>query len=563
MPPQDTPQIASGPVSPPATGRRRDEARVIDLASRGRRAGTSVTRTARAEGVARSTLCYRMARKDRIPAPEALRDVFESPAGVALLHRVVAALHLVFVQQCACGVDRVGEFLRLSGLHVFAASSHGYHHGVARRVEGLLGAYGLAERTRLATGMTPRPIALCEDETFHPETCLVGIEPASGFIVLERYADARDAATWTAEMDQALAGLPVEVVVVSSDEAKGLRSHIRQGLGAEPSPDLFHVQHDLSRATARPMARRIDGPTAAHAQAVQVTADARKAKADYWDNPRPPGRPPLFDRYIGLAEQAEKAAEQALDTVIAEREAVRSAIRGVGDAFHLFDPATGKRQNPARCLARIRAAFQTIDAAAQTACSEPSLERIDKARRVAPRLALSLDFAQRRLDRALAALDLAPAIRAAVYTTLAPARYLERAARCARSAAERGAIRTIAAHRLAAASAPNSPLATLDPAVRDAIECALTTCFDSFVRSTACVEGRNGQLALQHHSLHRLSTSRLAALTVLHNFHIRRSDGTTAAQRFFGQAPTPLFEWLLERLEPPARPRASRQRRAA
>jgi len=151
----------------------------------------------------------------------------------------------------------------------------------------------------------------------------------------------------------------------------------------------------------------------------------------------------------------------------------------------------------------------------------------------------------------------------AVYTTLAPARYLEHVAQRARSATERRAIRAIGQRRLAAACAPASTLARLDPTVRRAIEAALATCFETFVRTTACVEGRNGQLALQHHSLHRLSNQRLAALTVLHNYHIRRPDGSTAAERFFGQPPTPLFEWLLERLEPPARPRAARQRRAA
>lgn len=437
---------------------------MIALAERQRAAGESVAETARAEGVPRSTAYFWLARKQRIEAPEALRDVFESPEGVALLHRIVTALHVVFVQMCACGVDRVTEFLRLSGLHAFVASSHGYHHGVAQTVEVLLGAYGQSERARLATKMTPRQIALCEDETFHPETCLVGMEPVSGFIVLERYAEARDAATWTSAMDEA----------------------------------------------------------------------------------------------------AEQAAEQALAAVIAEQGAVRTAIRGVGDAFHLFDPATGKRQSAARCAARMRAAFHTIDiAAAKAARSERAIARIDKARRVAPRLALSLNFAQRRLDRALATLDLSPGVLKWVYTTLAPARYLERAARRARSAAERGAIRAIVERRLAAACAPASPLAGLDPTVHSAIELALATCFDTFVRSTACVEGRNGQLALQHHSLHRFSKNRLAALTVLHNDHIRRPDGSTAAERFFGQAPIPLFEWLLERLEPPARPRAARQRCAA
>lgn len=75
------------------------------------------------------------------------------------------------------------------------------------------------------------------------------------------------------------------------------------------------------------------------------------------------------------------------------------------------------------------------------------------------------------------------------------------------------------------------------------------------------MEGRNGQLALRHHSLHRLSKQRLQVLTALHNYWLKRRDGTTAAERFFGQKPADLFEWLLERLPLPARP--ARQRSEA
>jgi Family of unknown function (DUF6399) len=67
---------------------------------------------------------------------------------------------------------------------------------------------------------------------------------------------------------------------------------------------------------------------------------------------------------------------------------------------------------------------------------------------------------------------------------------------------------------------------------------------------------------LRHHSLHRLGKRKLAALTVLHNYWLKRADGTTAAERFFGSKPADLFEWLLERMELPARP-ARRRNKAA
>ena len=54
-----------------------------------------------------------------------------------------------------------------------------------------------------------------------------------------------------------------------------------------------------------------------------------------------------------------------------------------------------------------------------------------------------------------------------------------------------------------------------------------------FQRTTAAIEGRNAVLSLASHFSRGLSKVRLNSLTVIHNYHIRRDDNTTAAQRFF------------------------------
>ena len=83
-------------------------------------------------------------------------------------------------------------------------------------------------------------------------------------------------------------------------------------------------------------------------------------------------------------------------------------------------------------------------------------------------------------------------------------------------------------------------------------------CSQLFQRSSSCVEGRNSQLSLRHHSLHKLSNSKLLALTTIHNFFIKRNDGSTAAHRFFSLKPKDLFSWLLEHVSFPARPAQKR-----
>jgi hypothetical protein len=64
----------------------------------------------------------------------------------------------------------------------------------------------------MATSMTPKAVTVCQDETSHPEPCLVAIEPESNYIVLETYAGGRKGSDWTNAMNDALRDLPVTVI---------------------------------------------------------------------------------------------------------------------------------------------------------------------------------------------------------------------------------------------------------------------------------------------------------------------------------------------------------------
>jgi len=107
---------------------------------------------------------------------------------------------------------------------------------------------------------------------------------------------------------------------------------------------------------------------------------------------------------------------------------------------------------------------------------------------------------------------------------------------------------------LARARSPDGVWGRLSVAEQGVLEGLAQECAGLFQRSSSCVEGRNGQLSLKHHALHRLTPRKLAALGVLHNFLVQRGDGTTAAERFFGQRPEPLYAWLVGRLPFPGRP---------
>jgi hypothetical protein len=517
---------------------------------------------AQTTGVPRSTLQHWLKRKHELEADPALVAFFESPTGLAFLHRLVGACHLTFTQQGTCGIRLVCAFLRRSGLNRFVASSFGAQQALAHQLEHALLDYGADQRRHLASQMTPKRITVCEDETFHPQVCLVSIEPVSDFILLEVYCQGRDARSWTTQLTTALEGLPVEVVQATSDEAKGLLAHARDGLGAHHSPDLFHVQHDLSKATGLALRAQLS-----HAQA---DLDAADQQTQQWiarrdasqQGPRRPGRPPEFERHIAEGRALEQARTARVDAAQRRQEQMRQAIRGVGEDYHPFDLASGRPCDAEAVRQRLTARFDAIERIAeQAALATTARQRIAKARRVLEAMVATLAWVWVVIGTRLDVLCLTPPLKVVVIEQLIAGLYLVRVAAQARSPAERVAITAVADHLLAHARAPDGPLAALPAERRETLECEAVWCAALFQRSSSCVEGRNGQLALRHHHLHQLRPRKLKVLTILHNYLIRRPDGTTAAERFFGTKPQDLFEYVLDRLDVPARPAAPRSTR--
>ncbi len=68
-----------------------------------------------------------------------------------------------------------------------------------------------------------------------------------------------------------------------------------------------------------------------------------------------------------------------------------------------------------------------------------------------------------------------------------------------------------------------------------------------YQRTSSAVEGRNGYLSGLHHAGRGLSEQTLKVLTIIHNFDLKRADGTTAAQRLFDHRFPDLFEWVVDK----------------
>jgi len=66
----------------------------------------------------------------------------------------------------------------------------------------------------------------------------------------------------------------------------------------------------------------------------------------------------------------------------------------------------------------------------------------------------------------------------------------------------------------------------------------------TFQRASSQTEGRNGYLSFVNHAHRGIPKERLKVLTVIHNYDIKRADGTTPARRLFRRDFPDLFEFL-------------------
>ncbi len=492
--------------------------------------------------------------------PKSVAHFLETPGGLDFLHRIFAAAHLVFVQANNCGLRNLSWFLHLSGLDEFIAPSYGAQQAVAEEMESLLIRFGQEEHQRLAEQMPPREITLCEDETFHPQICLVAIEPVSNFILVEQYQPQRDAETWQQCLSQAIVGLPVTVFQVTSDAAKALVAHAETHLGAHHSPDLFHVQYDTVRATSAALASQTAAADKQQEKARQKAADLR-SQHDACREQCP--QDPLVEtlrQQVQRAEAEEVATVEQLSACQSRQERARAARQGLGHDYHPVDLETGQPLTAEEVERRLTGHFDALDQVAEEAgLSAHAREKLAKARRVLGSMQATIAFFWTMVAARLTAWQIRLPVQEWLRQELIPACYLRRAAEKASTAQEKQRLRNLAAEVLARARSPDGLWGTFSPELQADLEDKAQQCADSFQRSSSCVEGRNGQLSLKHHALHQLTGRKLQALTVLHNYAVQREDGSTPAGRFYGVASRNLFDWLLEHLSLPARPRTARR----
>jgi hypothetical protein len=349
----------------------------------------------------------------------------------------------------------------------------------------------------------------------------------------------------------------------TSDEAPGILAYVEHHLEAHHSPDLFHVQHDLSTAVCAPLATKERAAHKAFTEAKEQLEPAQTRLKSPDDPPekRGPGRPPKALMRLEQAPQALEAARREHERLTQHREQVQQSIQAIGTAYHFVDLERGVRRNGQLIAADIHAQIELIRTVAQHEhLSQRSLDRIDKAKRVVPKMQATIAFVSGYVRQQVGQLNLAQPASYAMHAQLIPSFYLERVAQ-SRTISHGKPLRELAIRLRTPLFEPGGALSQLRPKTQSDLRQQAKELAAVCQRSSSNVEGRNGYLSLRNHQPRGLDLPRKrTCLTTIHHFFLTHSDGTTAAERFFGQKPRSMFAAILDSVDLPPAPRSPQRR---
>ena len=507
------------------------------------------------QGIPRSTFRHWVKRKESIDALPGITGFLESPEGLSLIHKIVTAAHFAFTKDGVASIHNVSTFLKLSGLSPFVASSYSTQRKISNKMDDWIIEFENKEQPRLIQKMPAKKITLAEDETFHPQICMVAIEPVSNFILVEKYVKHRDGKTWNDVVFQAIKGLPVEVIQVTSDEGRGLINHTIKGLNAHHSSDCFHVPHEIGKGTSGALASAVKKVKKKYEMTIKLAEKETNLKEKY-DNQlkRPPGRRPNFEKPIDLAEKQKDQVKSDFEKAIKNQEAVCNAKATIGKDYHPYNTETGAKQDSQKVSELLELHFKNIKDATND-LSDRCKKRVEKAHRVVQNMVATIAFFFNMIELYMDNLQMSDREKQLMHKYLIPGFYLQRVARKEKNIEKKLQISKLSQELLLVLTKKDGAFSEYNETDIKMLKKAAEECAQIFQRSSSCVEGRNAQLSLRHHGIHRLSNQCLKAQTIVHNYYTRNRDGTTPAERFFNSKHSDLFEWLLEKMDCPARPR--------
>lgn len=456
--------------------------------------------------------------------------LWETDEGYRWLIIFVCATIYIFGIQGGIGMNTIARFFILVRLDKHIGVSPTSLYCVVSRIEELILAYN-DKNEHAKDGLIQ--VIVGADETFFEKVILVLMDLSSGYIVLEEPAEDRSFSTWKDKGLQALQRLGLEAGYMVSDNAKALAKLALEGLGCRRIPDLFHACHEVVKLLGTRFASK----------AARIQRKLSKALV-------------TLDLFKELNKSPEKieAQEQLVAQLRIEQNRILDGQRRYYDSLHelskILHPfclLQHTSQNSKEAEEDLNQVLDMLQALSEEYGIKDSKNRIEKVRKQIPELAQVIDLWWLWVKESLAGSPLPKQLESWLLEYLLPLCYWQaqvlhtssKELRKTYKKAYQQAQEHLQSHQLTS---------VLHPKEFTRWQSWAKWIVTKFQRSSSAVEGRNGVLSRMNHTQRSIPLRRLNVLTVVHNFGIHREDGTTAAQRLFGEEFPDLFDWIVEHI---------------
>jgi Family of unknown function (DUF6399) len=488
----------------------------------------SVRAIAKATGLSKSTVHrHQQSRAGRNQYPES--ELWESPAGGAWLRRLVVASIFIFCFQHGVGLESLSKFFRLLRLDRHIGVSPSSLGKIRAMMETEILVYQQAQQSALSNPAHQVEVCGGIDETFFDQVVLVMLDLPSGFILVEEITSDCCFETWQQHVAQVCHQLGLRLRYCVSDRAYALIKLATKEFSCPSIPDLFHVMRDLSLGLGRDLSQQLLG---------------------------------LNQRLRNLEEMQAKATLQ--EPVQTQQQAIQNAqhqyrncLHQITTCLHPFVIGTGLIQTSLQVQGHLMEQLQLLKTLQQNHQLKDKTDGLRKFEKQIPELSRSVDLWWDWVRQTLPLQTHEPTTCNWACSAFLPALYWQQQAQRTKNSDLRVAYQQAA--DLAQFTLTATPYyRNLSPQQLSQWQAWGQWIVTKFQRTSSAVEGRNGYLTQMHHNRRGLSPRQLKVQTTIHNFYLKRSDGSTAAERLFGKSSPDLFESLLKQM--PILPQARRRK---
>lgn len=524
-----------------AAGVRIRDSRVFAVISEfGRR---SLRKIAQATGLSKSSIGRSLRAIDRRNKhPES--HLWETEEGQMWLRLLVIAVVYEFCLKGNQGAERISEFFKRIRIDTHVGVSPTALRNIVRQMEEAIIRFQQMQEEEQRKAGVERDIVAAGDETWlNGQLMLVLMDLTSGYLVMEEKAEDRSYDTWEAKARGRLGALGLRVRQFISDRGKSLIKLATAGFGCSPGADIFHAQYGISRWLGQSLHGKLG-----QAQKQKNEAEEKKAKLEEKGGET---------EQIAQQEQHIQQCQKALDESRAAEQDYSQVQQTVSAIVHPFSIDDNVPQTSEQVEQRLEEQAQRFDEIANAQSVQDTQDAIGKFRRQLEDIAGTVDTWWLWTTESLTLLGLGTELRHWLLSILLPVVYWYHQVQKTQHPEMRKLYET--AWRKALSAYKTHPLTqTVSKKELDRRRSWAEWASSNFHRASSAVEGRNGCLSQCYHNSRGLTDRRLAALTAVHNYDTRRRDGTTPAERLYGQQLPDLFAWLIGQMGALPLPRQSR-----